>query len=76
MFKNYNKSRFYRAPEIVLNLGYNTSIDWWSFGCILIELYTGKISLNLILLGYPLFPSENEADHLSLITEVLGTPPK
>jgi len=28
-----------------------------------------------LYVGYPVFPSENEADHLSLIMEVLGTPP-
>jgi dual specificity tyrosine-phosphorylation-regulated kinase 2/3/4 len=42
------KSRFYRSPEIVFNLGYNTSIDWWSFGCIMVELYTGIFNFSLI----------------------------
>jgi hypothetical protein len=27
-----------------------------------------------LITGYPLFPSENEADHMSLIIEVIGTP--
>lgn len=38
----------------------------WSFGCILVELFT----------GYPLFPGESEADQLSLIMECLGIPSK
>ena len=46
----YIQSRYYRAPEIILGLGYNVQIDMWSFGCIIAELYS----------GYPLFPGENE----------------
>ncbi|RWS01318.1 dual specificity tyrosine-phosphorylation-regulated kinase 2-like protein [Dinothrombium tinctorium] len=61
----YIQSRFYRAPEVVLGLPYGPAIDIWSLGCILAELYT----------GYPLFPGENEADQLSCIMEILGTPP-
>jgi len=38
----------------------------WSFGCILIELYT----------GFPIFPGESEMEQLSLIMEVLGEPPE
>jgi serine/threonine protein kinase len=29
----YIQSRFYRAPEILLNLPYSCSIDMWSLGC-------------------------------------------
>jgi dual specificity tyrosine-phosphorylation-regulated kinase 2/3/4 len=36
----------------------------WSFGCILIELYT----------GIPIFPGESEHEQLSLITQVIGLP--
>ncbi|OMJ92280.1 hypothetical protein SteCoe_4937 [Stentor coeruleus] len=62
----YIQSRFYRAPEIILGIPYTTSIDIWSFGCILVELHT----------GYPLFPGESEAEQLLCIMEVLGvTPP-
>ena len=60
----YIQSRFYRSPEVVLGLPYNVSIDMWSFGCILAELYT----------GYPLFPGENEAEQLACIMEVMGVP--
>lgn len=37
----YVQSRFYRAPEVVLSQPYTESIDIWSFGCLLVELYTG-----------------------------------
>jgi serine/threonine protein kinase len=37
----------------------------WSFGCILIELFT----------GYPLFPGENENEQLACVMEIFGLPP-
>ncbi|KAH9444450.1 hypothetical protein Pst134EA_031915 [Puccinia striiformis f. sp. tritici] len=39
----YLVSRFYRAPEIILGLPYDCSIDIWSIGCTLYELYTDLI---------------------------------
>ena len=39
----YLVSRFYRAPELILGIPYDYSIDTWSVGCTLFELYTGKI---------------------------------
>ena len=62
----YIQSRFYRAPEIILGIPYTPCIDMWSFGCILVELYT----------GYPLFPGENEQEQLLCIMEVMGLPPQ
>lgn len=46
----YIQSRYYRAPEIILGLGYDCSIDLWSLGCIIFEL----------IKGYPLFNDKNE----------------
>jgi hypothetical protein len=62
----YIQSRFYRAPEIILELKYGVEIDMWSFGCILCELYS----------GLPIFPGENEYDVLYYIMEYIGVPPK
>lgn len=61
----YIQSRFYRAPEIILDLGYNFEIDIWSLGCILPELY----------FGLPIFPGEEEREQLMYIMEYLGKPP-
>jgi len=61
----YIQSRFYRSPEVILGIPYDTAIDMWSFGCILAELYT----------GYPLFPGENEVEQLACIMELSGVPP-
>jgi dual specificity tyrosine-phosphorylation-regulated kinase 2/3/4 len=60
----YIQSRFYRAPEIMLGIPYTTAIDMWSYGCILLELYT----------GYPIFPGESENDQMLRIMEILGPP--
>ena len=62
----YIQSRFYRAPEIVFGIPYTCSIDMWSLGCILFELYTGN----------PLFPGESEGELLQLIMELKGVPSK
>ena len=62
----YIQSRFYRAPEIMLGIPYTCAIDMWSFGCILIELYTGQ----------PLWPGECEKDQLLHIISYLGLPPE
>ncbi|KAG1696664.1 Dual specificity tyrosine-phosphorylation-regulated kinase 4 [Nymphon striatum] len=62
---SYIQSRFYRSPEVILGIPYSTSIDMWSLGCILAELYT----------GCPLFPGENEIEQLACIMEVIGLPP-
>jgi dual specificity tyrosine-phosphorylation-regulated kinase 2/3/4 len=61
----YIQSRFYRAPEIILGLGYGIEIDMWSFGCIIAELFT----------GIPIFPGENERDQLNYMMEYLDIPP-
>lgn len=60
----YVQSRFYRSPEVILGIPYAVSIDIWSLGCILVELFT----------GYPIFPGENENEQLACIMELFGIP--
>merc|ERR1719293_174359 len=39
----YVATRWYRAPEIMLNwMHYNHTVDLWSVGCIMAEMLTGK----------------------------------
>ena len=63
---SYLQSRYYRAPEVILGAGYDHKIDIWSFGCILVELLTGRA----------LFTGENEHDQLIKIMSVIGLPPE
>lgn len=61
----YICSRYYRAPELVLGAtNYNTSIDIWSAGCVIAEIYLGR----------PLFPGDTAADQIVQIMRTLGTP--
>ena len=53
----YLQSRYYRAPEIILGLNYNESIDMWSLGCVIAELF----------LGWPLYPGASEYDQTRYI---------
>jgi len=62
----YVQSRFYRAPEIMFGITeYNTQIDIWSLGCLLLEL----------ICGCPVFPGQSEGDQVALIVEKCGLPP-
>ncbi|CEG44623.1 cmgc mapk protein kinase [Plasmopara halstedii] len=61
----YVVTRWYRAPEIMLNcLHYTTAIDVWAVGCIFAEM----------LLREPLFPGNDYLHQLKLIINFLGTP--
>lgn len=61
----YIQSRFYRSPEVILGIPYSTSIDMWSFGCIVAELF----------LGIPVFPGASEFNQITRIIDSLGYPP-
>ena len=56
---------WYRAPELLYgNPNYDTAVDMWSLGCIIVELIQGR----------PLFPASTEVDLLGRIYALLGTP--
>ncbi|KAG8491255.1 hypothetical protein CXB51_014431 [Gossypium anomalum] len=70
-FDNQNHSsivstRHYRAPEIILGLGWSYPCDLWSVGCILIELCTGGA----------LFQTHENLEHLAMMEKVLGPLPE
>ncbi|NXT75829.1 CLK1 kinase, partial [Zapornia atra] len=58
-------TRHYRAPEVILALGWAQPCDVWSIGCILIEYY----------LGFTVFPTHNSKEHLAMMERLLGPLP-
>ncbi|XP_036380789.1 dual specificity protein kinase CLK4b [Megalops cyprinoides] len=58
-------TRHYRAPEVILELGWNQACDVWSLGCILVEYY----------LGLTLFQTHDSKEHLAMMERVLGPIP-
>lgn len=61
----YVATRWYRAPEIMLNWQhYNHTVDIWSVGCIMAELLTSRT----------LFPGTDHIDQLMRIMILCGTP--
>lgn len=64
-FSNEVVTLWYRAPDVLLGSRmYSTSIDIWSAGCIMAEMYTGR----------PLFPGTTNEDQLQKIFRLMGTP--
>lgn len=64
-FSNEVVTLWYRAPDVLLgSRTYNTSIDIWSAGCIMAEMYTGR----------PLFPGTTNDDQIVRIFRIMGTP--
>ncbi|KAE8263290.1 hypothetical protein A4X09_0g7267 [Tilletia walkeri] len=58
-------TRHYRAPEIILGMGWSFPCDAWSIGCILVEFYTGDA----------LFQTHDNLEHLAMMEAVLGVMP-
>lgn len=60
---DYVATRWYRAPELLLNAtDYNASVDVWAIALIIVEMITSQ----------PLFPGDSDVDQLYLIQKVLG----
>lgn len=64
----YVTTRYYRAPELYLNYkkGYDKSMDMWSIGCIIAELFNKTVFVNAA--------STNQ--YLESMVEMLGLPDK
>ncbi|XP_016112748.1 mitogen-activated protein kinase 13-like isoform X1 [Sinocyclocheilus grahami] len=61
----YVVTRWYRAPEVILNwMHYTQTVDIWSVGCIMGEMFNGKT----------LFKGKDYMDQLTQIMKVTGTP--
>ncbi len=62
----YIQSRFYRSPEVLVGVQYDSAIDMWSLGCVAAELF----------LGLPILPGVHELDQLGRIQEMIGDIPE
>merc|ERR1712190_504021 len=61
----YVVTRWYRAPEVMLlPKQYTASVDLWSVGCILGEIFGRE----------PMFPGKHHIDMISRIAKTLGSP--
>uniref|UniRef100_A0A673IJH7 dual-specificity kinase n=1 Tax=Sinocyclocheilus rhinocerous TaxID=307959 RepID=A0A673IJH7_9TELE len=58
-------TRHYRAPEVILELGWSQPCDVWSIGCILFEYY----------LGFTLFQTHDNREHLAMMERISGPVP-
>uniref|UniRef100_A0A061RJ98 Dual-specificity kinase n=1 Tax=Tetraselmis sp. GSL018 TaxID=582737 RepID=A0A061RJ98_9CHLO len=59
-------TRHYRAPEVILGMGWSFPCDIWSIGCIVVELLTGDA----------LFQTHENFEHLAMMEAVLGRIPE
>ena len=58
-------TRHYRAPEVILEMGWSQQCDVWSIGCIMYELAT----------GVTLFQTHENSEHLAMMERILGPIP-
>ena len=59
---DYVATRWYRAPELLVGVQYDESVDMWAIGCLMAELIDSQ----------PLFPGESDADQVYCIQKHLG----
>ena len=56
----------YRAPEVLYGLPFDTQIDMWSLGCLLVEVYIGR----------RLFDAFNRSSAVATMAKTLGPIPR
>jgi serine/threonine protein kinase len=61
-------SRSYRPVEVVLGIGWDQTVDIWSIGCIIMELFTGRRLFNV--------SNGTDQEHLQLMEALLGPIPQ
>ena len=75
----------YIAPEMFVKKGYDNAIDWWSLGCVIYEMFAGKLAfqikrnmkIDIDLYKKKLqFPRHMDEDAKDLINQLLVPEPK
>jgi len=59
-------TRQYRAPEVVMGLGWNHVADLWAIGCVVIEMLAGR----------QIFPTHGDLEQLAMVERVSGAIPQ
>ena len=72
-YSHENPTRQYRAPEIILGINFNETVDIWSLGCIVFELITGDCMFEPRQKNNTF---SKDDDHLAQFIELLGKIPK
>ncbi|RXN25976.1 mitogen-activated kinase 8 isoform X1 [Labeo rohita] len=62
----YVVTRYYRAPEVILGMGYQANVDVWSVGCIMAEMLRASVVF--------LSMTSEDIDQWNKVIEQLGTP--
>ena len=60
------QTRFYRAPEVIIESKWDEKADLWSVGCIMLEMYLGRL----------VFDTHDSLEHLHLIEKLCGRMPQ
>ena len=63
-FSHYRQTRWYRSPEMILEMAYGMEIDMWSVGCIFAEMICRRA----------LFKGKDDKDQLRKILSFTGMP--
>lgn len=66
-------TRQYRAPEVLLGAGYDTTVDIWAVGCVAFELATGEYLFDPRMEPGAMWHKDEK--HLEWIMELLGPLP-
>ncbi|KAM4601107.1 dual specificity protein kinase CLK2b [Polymixia lowei] len=59
-------TRHYRAPEVILDLGWSHPCDVWSIGCLLFEYYE----------GFTMYQTHDNKEHLAMMERIQGPIPQ
>ncbi|KAK2504663.1 hypothetical protein MC885_016044 [Smutsia gigantea] len=88
MMTPYVVTRYYRAPEVILGMGYKENVDIWSVGCIMAEMVLHKVLfpgrdfdiwsvgciMGELVKGCVIFQGTDHIDQWNKVIEQLGTP--
>lgn len=58
-------TRHYRAPEVIMEIGWSQPCDVWSVGCIVFEMALGKT----------VFQTHEDSEHLAMMERIVGRIP-